>query len=49
MNKSSEKSAIRVIGIDLGKYNLQLWGVSNEGHVQLDKQLSRKQLKIQLA
>lgn len=49
MNKSSENSEVRVIGIDLGKYNFQLWGVNKAGKVLLDKQLSRKQLKTQLA
>lgn len=49
MNKSSEKPTVRVIGIDLGKHNFQLWGVNKKGQVQLDKQISRSQLKIQLA
>lgn len=49
MKKSSEKSTVRVIGIDLGKHNFQLWGVNKEGHVQLDQQLSRSKLKVQMA
>lgn len=49
MNKFNENSEVRVIGIDLGKYNFQLWGVNKAGKVLLDKQLSRRQLRTQLA
>lgn len=48
MNKSSEKSPLRVIGIDLGKNSFQLCGVNELGQIQLDKKLTRKQLKTQM-
>lgn len=45
MNNCTEKQAIRVVGIDLGKSSFQLHAVDERGRKRLGKKLTRKQLK----
>jgi len=49
MKQCSEKREIKVVGIDLGKSNLQIYGVDERGHKQLDKKLTRQRLKTTMA
>lgn len=49
MKKSTENQAIRVVVIDLGKTSFQIHAVNVQGQKQLDKKLSRKQLRILMA
>ena len=45
MKKCTEKRAIKVVGIDLGKTSCHLHAVDDRGHTQLTRKLTRKQLK----
>lgn len=49
MKKCTEKRAIKVVGIDLGKTSLHLHGVDDRGQKQLAKRLTRQQLKTLMA
>ena len=42
MKKYTEKQAIKVVGIDLGKTRCHLHAVDDRGQTQLTKKLTRK-------
>ena len=49
MKKSTENLPIRAVGIDLGKTCFQIHAVNVQGKKELNKKLSRKQLRTLMA
>lgn len=49
INATSERKELKVLGIDLAKQSFQLHGVDDDGHVVLNKKLSRNQLTAFIA